>query len=133
MSPKQIIYSQLIHHGFVMLRVYQSWAAYGSWWSRLFRYPRKHFQHGHALADLLHNIHRSILVPEFTDNDFGFINHAIPTFLRRAGSEVEVRLASFLVQFHDAVPSEQRDQLTWHPSEELRKKARVVEDQSDTT
>jgi hypothetical protein len=120
-SPKQHIYCQLMNHGFIRLRAYQSWAAHGSWWWLLWH--RKLFRQGYALANLLHNMHRSILEPEFGPNDLSFINHAIPAYLQQVGGDIESPMASLLVAFYDAVPEPLRGQLTWHPSAELRRKA----------
>ena len=118
MSPKQHIYCRLMYDGFVRLRAHQAWAAHGSWWWLLWH--RKIFRQGYALADLLHNLHRSILEPEFGPNDLGFINCAIPVYLKRVGGDIETQMASLFVAFYDAVPEPLRGQLTWHPSAELR-------------
>jgi hypothetical protein len=118
-TAKQQFYAWMVHHGFVVLRSHQSFAASGSWWWRV-RYGRKVFGDGWALADLLHNLHYSILDPEFGDNDLGFVNEAIPNYLRRVGADLDSRLVCMLVGFHDAVPPEWQDRLTWHPSPELR-------------
>jgi hypothetical protein len=118
-SPKQFIYCRLMNHGFVMLRAQQSWAAYQSWWW-LFRYRRRFFRQGYALANLLHNLHRSILDPEFGENDLGFVNHAIPRYLKQVGGEVEPYLVGLLLAFYESVPPQLRERLTWHPSTELR-------------
>jgi hypothetical protein len=118
-SPKQEILCRLLRHGFVRFRTQQSWAASGScWW--LFRHHRKMFRYGYALADLLHNLDRSILEPEFVERDLWFINSAIPYFLRQVGGEVEPYLAGLLLAFYEAVPPELKERLTWHPAEDLR-------------
>jgi hypothetical protein len=118
-SPKQYIYAELIYHGFLMLRAQQSMAAHASWWW-LFKHRRTVLGQGYALADLLHNLHHSILVPEFTDNDLGFVNHAIPVYIKQVRGNVDPHLAGLLLAFHEAVPPDQKHRLTWHPSDELR-------------
>lgn len=124
-SLKQHIYCRLMHHGFVALRMQQSWAADGSWWW-LFRHRKQVFRQGYALANLLHNLHRSILEPEFGENDISFINQAIPAYLREVGSEIELPVVAQLVAFYDAVPEQLCERLTWHPGPELRAKVREL-------
>ena len=126
-SAKQRLYCLLIHHGFVTLRCHQSFAAYGSWWW-LIRHRRGVFREGYALANLLHNIHYTILQPEFTEADIGFINEAIPVYIRQVEGEIDTRLVGLLLAFYDAVPSTLRERLTWHPSEDLRALSRPPQD-----
>jgi hypothetical protein len=121
-SPKQTVYRWLIHHGFVELRVRESHAAFASWWW-LFRYRRRFCGYGVALANLLHRLHETVLEPEFTETDFGFLNHAVPHFLQQVGAAADAGLIAMLVQLHDAVPEEQRSRLTWHPDGSQRRVA----------
>jgi hypothetical protein len=118
-SPKQAAYLWLIHHGLVELRARESHAAYSSWWW-LFRYRRRFCGYGSALANLLHRLYETVLEPGFTETDFGFLNHAVPRFLKQVGAQADAGLVAMLVQLHDAVPEEQRPRLTWHPDESQR-------------
>ncbi len=122
MSPKQAMYRWLIHHGFVVLRGLQSSAAFGSWWW-LFRYRRRTWGYGIALANLLHRLNETLFEADFTDTDFGFLNHAVPRFFQQIGETADTNLVAMLVQLHDMVPEEQRSRLTWHPSEQHRRMA----------
>lgn len=119
-SPKQAVYSWLIHHGFVELRARESHAAYASWWW-LFRHRRSFCGYGVALANLLHRLDQTILDPAFTDTDLSFLNHAVPRFFQQVGAEADSSLVAMLVQLHDAVPEEHRPRLTWHPDESQRR------------
>jgi hypothetical protein len=121
-SPKQAVYRWLIHHGFVEMRVRESHAAFGSWWW-LVRHRRRFCGYGASLANLLHRLHETVLEPGFTETDLGFLNHAVPRFLREVGPAADAGLVAMLVQLHDAVPAEQRPGLTWHPDESLRRVA----------
>lgn len=125
MSPKQTVYRWLIHHGFVELRMRESHAAGSSWWW-LFRHRRRFCGYGVALANLLHRLHETVLQPEFTETDFGFLNHAVPRFLHEVGDEAKTGLMAMLVQLHDAVPEELKSQLTWHPSESHRRSVEAI-------
>jgi hypothetical protein len=124
-SPKQTVYLWLIHHGFVELRMRESHAAGGScWW--LFRHRRRFCGYGVALANLLHRLDETVLQPEFTETDFGFLNQAVPRFLHEVGDEANTGLVAMLVQLHDAVPKELQSQLTWHPSESHRRSVETI-------
>ena len=101
MSPKQAVYQWLIHHGFVELRMRESHAVGGSWWW-LFRHRRRFCGYGVALANLLHRLHETVLQPEFTETDLGFLNHAVPRFLQQVGDEANTGLVAMLVQLSEA-------------------------------
>lgn len=125
MSPKQAVYRWLIHHGFVELRMRESHAAGASWWW-LLRHRRRFCGYGVALANLLHRLHETVLEPEFTETDFGFLNLAVPRFLQQLGDEAHTGLVAMLVQLHDAVPEELQSKLTRHPSESHRRSAETI-------
>ena len=116
-SLKQHIYCRLMQHAFVRFRAEWSWVGWGSWWW-LLRH-RRAFRASHALADLLHNMPWAILEPEFGPDDVGFVNSTVPYFLRLAGGQVEPQVAGLLLALYEAIPSQLREQLTWHPSEEF--------------
>ncbi len=101
-----------------MLRAIQSSAIGGSpaWISE----HRNLFDHGFALADLLHRVHGSILEPEFVDNDVTFINFAIPYYLGSLGKEVDPAIIMRFVAIYDAAPVELRNSLTWQPTPDMR-------------
>jgi hypothetical protein len=125
MSPKQAIYRWFIHHGFIELRMRGAHAASGSWWW-LFRHRRRFCGYGVALANLLHRLHETILLPEFTETDFGFLNQAVPRFLHEVGEEADTGLVAMLVQLHDAVPAELQSELTWHPNDFHRRRVEMI-------
>lgn len=122
-SRKQEICVALINHGFVQLRMQQSSAASGSWWW-LFRHRRRVFRYGFELANLLHRMGQTVTHPEFTEMDLSFINHAIPRFLANRYNHWDQRVLDLLVQFHDAVPDEMSNKVTWHPPDSLRDSVR---------
>jgi hypothetical protein len=114
MSRKQEIYAEMIWLGFVALRAICGSGASVGW-------DRQECEQGWSVANLLHNASGSILLPEYTDNDINFINLAIPHYLEGPQGIFEHEFCRLLIEFHDLVPDELRAQITWHPSEELRR------------
>lgn len=67
----------------------------------------------------------SILDETYTDNDIELVNWGIKHFAERGEGSLTPHVARLLVGFHDGVPQERRHELTWHPSESLRRLAQT--------
>lgn len=74
MSRKQDIYRELLQFGLPYLRSLRSLR----WWEKRRRQALS------EEAEFLHNLHVSILEPEFMDHDIWFLNHQARSFLAHA-------------------------------------------------
>ena len=77
-------------------------------------------------ANFLHNVHQSILDPEFKEEDVWFINTAFRTLVERLGSWIPQKTAGLMIEFHDLVPPGLREKVTWEPDQELKRRAAVT-------
>ena len=125
MSEKQRIQGMLLKHGMVHFRG-QFYSTKLERLTSLFRVPRR-WRYNRDLANLLHRLGETVDEPEFTDTDLSFLNHAIPVFLRANTNHWDTGLIAMLVQFHDCVPPEAADKITWHPSDAIRKRLADLE------
>ena len=120
-SRKQEILCELLRSGLLSLRLTCGMGEHLPWWYLLRK--REIFRLGWEEANFLHNVHLSISEPEFLGNDLGFINFAFPAHIKRLGSKLSPQKAKLLIEFRDLVPPHLRSQLTWQPSEELKRMA----------
>jgi hypothetical protein len=120
-SHKQLLYCEFLQFGILRLRVLCG-IAEGCRDEDLLG-MREAFGLGFEEANLLHHVHCSILEPDYEANDISFINWAFPTHIERVGPHLTADTARRMVEFYDGVPAALRGELTWHPSEALRRLA----------
>lgn len=78
---------------------------------------------GFEQANFIHNVHLSILEPTFVRYDISFINLAFPRTINQFGSELSPKVAALMIEFYALVPDDLKSEITWHPSDALRRLA----------
>ena len=81
---------------------------------------QKTLQQGFDGANFLHNIHLTVLEPDYVEMDLSFINLAFPIYINRLGETIPPQLVELMLEFYDLVPTHLRSQLSWHPSLQFR-------------
>ena len=73
-----------------------------------------------SLSYLIHQIPQAIAHQEYTDQDRGFIEFAIPRCLSQMKDELYLPILQGFVDFYDNCPEEWKDDLRWSPTQAYR-------------
>jgi len=117
-TRKQVIYCRLLYNGLLYLRMLCGCADRATA-EELAGFQRE-FEIGSEQANFLHNVHLSILEPEYLDNDITFVNFAFPCHIERLGDRLDSDTAALMLEFYEGVPEALRPRLSWHPGEAFR-------------
>ncbi len=110
---KQDIYQQLFWKGLVHIRNVQSQSFL----------KKGRDKSSYFIAELLHNLHASMFIPEYTDHDIWFINNQVRYFINNCSSKIlssYLDYCDLLLLLVEDVPNTLKSQIDLTFSDELR-------------
>lgn len=78
---------------------------------------RKYRKECFGLSQLTHRIEISICDPLFTDNDYSFLEHAVPEYCKeQKNTLLFAKMVSLFGELYSEVPEQRKGSLTWSPN-----------------